>query len=236
MDSQMHPPLLSVIIPVYNEVQTIAEVLDRVQRVDIEKEIILVDDGSRDGTREILESVVRRCSIQTIQVFFHEKNLGKGAAVRRGFAKAKGRIILIQDADLEYNPEDYPKLLAPIQEGLSDVVYGVRVLESHRGELYWGAYIVNRLLTWLSNTVTKLNLSDVMTGYKVFRREVVENMKLTEDGFSFETEVTNRIAQAGWRVCEVPVSYRARSYAEGKKISWKDGIKGMISILRSRLC
>ncbi len=240
-------PKLSVVVAVYNERATIQELLRRVQAVEIEKEIIIVDDGSADGTREYLASLqgsaiadgqptcpdsLLRCD--NIRVLLQEHR-GKGAALRRGFREAHGEIVIIQDADLEYDPQEYAKLLEPIGKGLADVVYGSRFQGgAHRVLLFWHS-LGNRMLTLLSNMFTNLNLTDVWTCYKVFRREVIEKLELKEDGFGFEPEVTAKVARAGCRVYELPISYYGRTYAEGKKISWKDGMWGIWCILRYNL-
>jgi glycosyltransferase involved in cell wall biosynthesis len=240
-------PRLSVVIPVYNERGTIGEVLRRVQAVAIEKEIVVVDDGSTDGTREFLHRVCGdpgqdqraallpedpSLSTENIRVFFQEKNSGKGAALRRGFKEARGQIVIIQDADLEVDPQDYHKLLEPIERGTADVVYGSRFLGGpHPGVDYWHV-LVNKWLTMLSNMFTKLNLTDVWTCYKVFPRELLYKIDIKEDRFGFEPEVTAKVAKQHWRVSEVPIYYQSRGYAEGKKIGWKDGIKGVWCTLR----
>jgi glycosyltransferase involved in cell wall biosynthesis len=235
-------------MPVYNEMATIEEILLRVQAVDLDKEIVIVDDGSTDGTREFLTDLAR-CAKATpaqmtlrrsgavlradnIRVFFQERNRGKGAALRRGFQEAKGEIVIIQDADLEYHPEEFHKLIEPIERGVADVVYGSRFLGGpHRVMFFWH-YIGNKLLTTLSDIVTNLNLTDVWTCYKVFRREVLERLDLREDRFGFEQEITSKVAAGGWRVYEVPISYYGRTYDEGKKITWKDGLRGLWCVLR----
>jgi glycosyltransferase involved in cell wall biosynthesis len=223
-------PLLSVVIPVYNERATLEELVRRVQAVPIDKEIIVVDDGSTDGTREILARSPMRSP--EIRVLLQDDNRGKGAALRRGFREARGAIVLVQDADLEYDPSDYPQLLAPIESGVADVVYGSRFLGGpHRVLLFWH-YVGNRVLTTLSNVFTNLNLSDVWTCYKVFRAEVLRDLRLREDRFGFEVEVTSKVARRGWRVYEVPISYYGRTYAEGKKITWRDGLRGIWCTLR----
>ena len=246
METHQSRPKLSVVIPVYNERPTIEELLKRVQSVPFEKEIILVDDASTDGTREFLQTLVQSSpenpAVQTpaadqlrtenVRVFFHEKNRGKGAALRRGFQEANGEIVLVQDADLEYDPQDYPALLEPIERGSADVVYGSRFLGGPHRVLYYRHYVGNVLLTMLSNIFTNLNLSDVWTCYKVFRREVVQHIELKEDRFGFEPEVTAKVARGGWRVYEVPISYWGRTYAEGKKITWKDGLTGIWCTVR----
>ncbi|MDO8584848.1 MAG: glycosyltransferase family 2 protein [bacterium] len=223
---------LSVIIPAYNEEKTIAEIIRRVQAVplaDIEKEIIVVDDGSTDKTREILKS------IPEIVVIFHEKNFGKGGAVKTGFEHASGDIVLIQDADLEYDPNDYPDLLAPIRSGLADVVYGTRFLGNKPHRIFnFHHYLANRFITFFSNLCTNLNLSDVEVGYKVFTRNVVDAIapRLKSRRFGIEVELTARVAKHHFRIYEVAVSYAGRSYAEGKKIGWKDGVAALWHIAR----
>jgi len=246
-----HPPRISAVVPVYNELATIEQMLLRVQAVDLDKEIVIIDDGSSDGTREFLTELARRATatpaqmtlpqtgvalpVGNIRVFFQDKNRGKGAALRRGFQEARGQIIIIQDADLEYDPADYHNLIAPITAGMADVVYGSRFLGGpHRVLLFWH-YVGNKCLTALSNMATNLNLSDVWTCYKAFRREVRENLDLRENRFGFEQEITIKIAQHGWRVYETPISYYGRTYAEGKKITWKDGIRAIWCILRYSL-
>ncbi len=231
----MPPVELSVVIPVYNERSTIEEILACVQAVDIPKEIVVVDDGSKDGTREFLTALseqCRRAGRDDMRVFFQECNCGKGAALRRGFQEARGQIVVIQDADLEYDPENFHALIDPIRRGKADVVYGSRFLGGpHRVLLFWH-YVGNKLLTILSNMVTDLNLSDVWTCHKAFRREVLQQLALRENRFGFEQEITCKIAQGGWRMFEIPISYYGRTYAEGKKITWKDGARGLWCVLR----
>jgi len=242
-------PKLSVVMPVYNERATIEKILERVQSVEIDKEIIVVDDGSSDGTREYLEALDQATAVHNpavmeplqtgsllrtdnIRVFLSEKNRGKGAALRRGFREARGEIVLVQDADLEYDPQEYHKLVVPIEQGLADVVFGTRFQGgSHRVLFFWH-YVGNKFLTTLSNMFTNLNLSDVWTCYKAFRKEVLDRIALCEDRFGFEPEVTAKVAKQGWRIYEVPISYYGRTYAEGKKITWRDGLNALWCIMR----
>ncbi len=230
---------LSIIIPVYNERATVEELVARVVAVKLEmdREIIVVDDGSTDGTRDIYPKIVERWPQERIQVRLQPENKGKGAAVREGFALATGDILLIQDADLEYDPRDYPKLLRPILEGKADVVYGSRFVGSdfHRVHLFWHM-VGNKVLTTLSNMLTNLNLTDMETCYKVMRAEVARGLKLKSDDFAIEPEITAKIAKGRWRVYEVGISYAGRDYAEGKKIGAKDGFKALWAILRFRFC
>ena len=221
-------PRLSIVIPVYNERATIEEVLKRVQAVPLDKEIVVVDDGSTDGTGELL----RGLHDPGVRVIVQTPNRGKGAALRRGFAEARGAIVIVQDADLEYDPADYAQLLEPIERGVADVVYGSRFLGGpHRVLLFWHS-VGNHLLSMLSNMLTNLNLTDVWTCYKVFRAEVLQSLTLREDRFGFEAEVTAKIARGRWRIYEVPISYHGRTYAEGKKITWRDGVRGVWCTLR----
>jgi glycosyltransferase involved in cell wall biosynthesis len=224
---------LSVVIPVYNERDTLHEILRRVREspTGLETEIVVVDDCSTDGTRDILEKL----DLPGVRVFYQPKNAGKGAALRRGFAEASGDIILIQDADLEYNPAEYPVLLAPILDGRADVVYGSRFLgEPHRVLFFWH-YVGNRFLTTLSNVFSNLNLTDMETCYKVFRAETLRKITLKSNRFGFEPEVTLKLAKLNCRIYEVPVSYSGRDYSEGKKIGWKDGLAAFFHIIRYTL-
>jgi len=213
---------LSVVIPVYNEKNTFREALRRVQAVQLEKEIIIVDDCSTDGTREILKDIA--ATAQDIKVFFHEKNQGKGAALRTGFKYVRGDVVIIQDADLEYNPEEYRHLIAPILDGRADVVYGSRFLGGpQRVHLYWH-YVGNKIMTHVSNIFTNINLSDMETCYKMFRASLLPKFTIRSNHFGIEPEITAKFAKLKCRIYEVPISYSGRDYAEGKKINWKDGI------------
>jgi glycosyltransferase involved in cell wall biosynthesis len=223
---------LSVVIPVYNERPTIDELLRRVRAVGIDKEIIVVDDASTDGTREFLSSLPAE---PRLRVILQPENRGKGAAVRRGLAEAQGEVVVIQDADLEYDPRDYSKLIEPIDQGLADVVYGSRFLGWPRRVLRFRHQLANRFLTTLSNLATDLNLTDMETCYKMMTREVARSLHLRSDRFAIEPEITARIARLGYRVYEVPISYHGRDYWEGKKISWTDGVAAVWTILRCAL-
>ncbi len=230
--------LLSIIIPAFNEIRTISEVIKRVAATPYDKEIIVVDDGSTDGTRDYLKEIKEneeKCGQGQLKIIFHDKNMGKGAAIRTGIKHALGDVIIIQDADLEYDPKDYPVLLGPILEDKADVVYGSRFLGGPHRVLYFWHYVGNKLITLLSNMFTDLNLTDMETGYKVFRKEAIKDIEIKSNRFGFEPEITAKIAKKGLRVYEVPISYYGRSYHEGKKITWKDGIKAVFTILRYNL-
>ncbi len=220
--------LLSVIIPAYNEIEFIDEILRKVRETPYEKEIIIVDDCSTDGTREYL----KKLDGAGIKTLFQEKNQGKGAALKAGMAAATGDIVLIQDADLEYDPREYPVLLQPILEGKADVVYGSRFLGGPHRVLYFWHYLGNSAITLLSNMFTNLNLTDMETCYKVFRREALKGITIESKRFGVEPEITAKVAKGGWRIFEVPISYYGRTYEEGKKITWRDGIKALFTIIR----
>ncbi len=236
--------MISVIIPVYNEIATIYEILGRVARVSIPKEIIVVDDGSTDGTREILHDlrnssdlITHQCPPSTchLRILFHERNQGKGAAIRTGLAAVTGDAVIIQDADLEYDPAEYPRLLQPILEGKADVVYGSRFLgHPHRVLFFWHC-IGNKFLTFVSNMFTNLNLTDMETCYKVFSTTALQKITLRSNRFGIEPEITAKIARQNLRIYEVPISYAGRTYEEGKKITWKDGVAALWAILRYNL-
>ncbi len=226
---------LSVVIPVYNEKETIAKVVETVRAVDVRmaKEIVLVDDCSRDGSRDVLQRMA--AEQPDLVVCYHECNRGKGAALRTGFARATGDFVIVQDADLEYDPAEYPALLAPMLSGKADVVFGSRFLGGgpHRVVFFWH-YVGNRFLTLLSNMMTNLNLTDMEVCYKLFRREVLQAVQLREDRFGFEVEITAKVARGNWRIYEVPISYYGRTYAEGKKITWRDGFRALWCIIKYR--
>jgi glycosyltransferase involved in cell wall biosynthesis len=249
--SALNDPKVSVVIPVYNEKSTIDEILRRVLDTEMRKEVIVVDDCSTDGTRQILENMAARqangdktappqdggdaIELADLRFSFQTPNQGKGAALRRGFAQATGEIILVQDADLEYDPRDYSKLLEPIVDGRADVVYGSRFLGGPQRVHYFWHYVANRVLTLLSDISTNLKLTDMETCYKVFRREVLEGIQLRSDRFGFEPEITAKIAKHKWRIYEVPITYAGRTYEEGKKITWKDGVQALWCIVRYKI-
>ncbi len=222
---------LSVIIPIYNEINTLEEIISRVQETKLADEIVLVDDGSIDGTREIVEKFKNK---NGFVVVMHEKNQGKGAAVRSGFEVAKGEIFLIQDADLEYDPREYPNLLKPLNEGLSDVVYGSRFLgASRRVAMFWHM-IANKMLTLFTNLLYDTMLTDMETGYKVFKREVVDDMPLHSKRFEFEPEFTAKILKRKYRIFEVPITFNPRDYSDGKKIGLSDAFEAIWALIKYR--
>src|SRR6266576_1090921 len=229
-DSSQKPPLLSVIVPCYNERSTVAELLRRVREVPIDKEIVVIDDKSTDGSRDVVANLAKEWP--EIRHILQPVNMGKGAAIRRGIAEAIGDIVIIQDADLEYDPNEYPKLIQPIVDGHADVVFGSR-FEGYprRVMLYWHR-LGNNLLTFLSNCTTNLDLTDMETCYKVFRRDVIQSINLKSDRFGIEPEITAKVARRGYRIYEVPISYYGREYWEGKKINWRDGFSALWTILK----
>ncbi|MDH5576384.1 MAG: glycosyltransferase family 2 protein [Nitrospirota bacterium] len=242
--------LVTVVMPVYNERKTIEAIIGRVQKVEIPKEVIIVDDGSTDGTREWLYEQFGQASIDEeeggkkfcdvladrthVRVLTHLKNKGKGAALKTGFQHARGEIVIVQDADLEYSPEEYPRLLEPLITDQADVVYGSRFLGASEGKWPLISHLGNKIFTALTNAATGLSLTDVWTGYKVFKKEVLEDITLEESRFEMELELTLKVAQRNWRVMEVPISYTPRSKAEGKKIRWRDGIQSIKTLFRYR--
>ena len=239
---------LSVVIPAYNEINTIEEIIFKVQKVDLEKEIIIVDDGSTDGTKEFLiklqknkgevrlEKINKFINVDNIRIFFQPKNKGKGAALNRGFREVKGDIVIVQDADFEYDPREYPKLMQPIKEGFADVVYGSRFMggNPHRILFFWHS-IGNKFLTFISNMFTNLNFTDMETCYKMFKKEVIQKINIQENRFGIEPEITAKIAKMNVRIYEVGISYYGRTYKEGKKIGWKDGLRAIHCIIKYNL-
>ncbi len=237
--------MISLVIPVYNEKASLEELLRRVVAVDMPKELIVVDDCSTDGSREILARIAERGlaglpdarprNENRLAVLFQERNQGKGAALRRGFEAATGDVVVVQDADLEYDPREIPRLVGPILDGHADVVFGSRFIGETRRVLYYWHAVVNWGLTTLSNMTSGLNLTDMETCYKAFRRELIQSIRIEEDRFGFEPEITAKVARAGARVYEVPISYHGRTYEEGKKIGWKDGFRAVYAIAKYSL-
>jgi glycosyltransferase involved in cell wall biosynthesis len=225
------PGLVSVIVPVYNERQTIAELLRRVRAVPIPTQIIVVDDGSTDGTAEVVRREIADASIELV---VHEVNRGKGAAVRSGLERVRGEVVIIQDADLEYDPAEYPLLLAPIEKGIARVVYGSRFLGPHRAMYFWHS-VGNKLLTLTCNVLFDTTLTDLETCYKVFTTDVIRSFRLRSDRWGFDPEVTAKVLKRGHRIYEIPISYAGREFHEGKKITWKDGFRVFFALLRFRL-
>ncbi len=224
---------LSVIIPVYNEIETLEQIVAAVRAVPVAKEIILVDDGSKDGSRELLAKLE---SLPDVRVLYHAVNQGKGAAIRTGVAAATRDLVVIQDADLEYDPQELPMLMRPIEDGKADVVYGSRFSggSAHRVLYFWHS-VGNQFLTLLSNAFTNLNLTDMETCYKMFRREIIQSIRIEESRFGMEPEITAKIARKGVRIFEVGISYSGRTYEEGKKIGWRDGVRAIWCILKYNL-
>ena len=222
---------LSIVIPCYNEISTLKEIIDAVKASPVdEKEIIIVGDFSNDGTRELLQNGLAK---EVDKVVYHEFNQGKGAALRTGFKHATGDLVVVQDADLEYDPEEYVKLMEPIIRNKADVVFGSRFMggQPHRVVYFWHS-MGNKFLTLLSNMFTNINLTDMETCYKMFRREVIQSINIEEERFGFEPEITAKVAKGGWRIYEVGISYFGRTYAEGKKIGWRDGFRAIYAIIK----
>ena len=232
-ESRIRPMKLTVVMPVYNEAEHIEKIVQAVLAVKVDKELVIVDDCSKDGTRDKLAAIAK---LPGVRVLYHDVNQGKGAALRTGFAAAEGDLVLVQDADLEYDPQEYPTLLAPILSGKADVVFGSRFVggDSHRVLYFWHS-LGNRFLTLFSNMMTNLNLTDMETCYKVFRRDLLQKITIRENRFGFEPEITAKVAKLKCRIYEVGISYAGRTYEEGKKIGWKDGIRALWCILKYNL-
>ena len=234
MDAQKTEQILSIIIPVYNEIATIQAVVEAVKKADIspmKKEIIIVDDGSSDGTKELLRKV------NGAKVFFHEKNKGKGAAIRTGIQHAKGEFMLIQDADLEYSPTEYAKLIHPITRGMTDVVYGSRFAAGKVFDknMYYTHSVGNVMLTWVTNLLYSAKLEDMETGYKLIKKELLHDMQLESDGFDIEPELTAKLLRKGVKIHEVPITFKPRAFEEGKKINWRDGVTALWTLVKYRV-
>jgi glycosyltransferase involved in cell wall biosynthesis len=231
IESKELPVRLTVVIPVYNEERTIRQLVERVLAVPVEKDIVIVEDCSKDGTKAVLQQLEQ--DLPGVKCYFHEVNQGKGAALRTGFKHATGDIVIIQDADLEYDPNEYPKLVAPIKAGVADVVFGSRFAggECHRVLYFWHS-MGNKFLTMMSNMFTNLNLTDMETCYKVFRREIIQKITVEENRFGFEPEITAKVAKLRCRIYEVGISYQGRTYEEGKKIGWRDGFRALWCIVK----
>lgn len=235
---------LSIVMPVYNELATLKASVQRVAAVDLEKEIILIDDGSTDGSREQLAQLAEKGlggwlpepgtqrGLNTVRVHLQPRNMGKGAAIRAGFGLVTGQVVVIQDADLEYDPQDIPGLIKPITDGIADVTFGSRFIGSPRRVLFFWHTVMNRALTLMSNALNDLNITDMETGYKAFRAEVIRGITIEEDRFGLEPELTAKVAKMNLRIYEVPISYQGRTYAEGKKIGWKDGVRALYCIFK----
>lgn len=243
MNKEYCPVKLSVIMPVYNEVKTIKEIIRRVRNVSLEKEIIIVDDHSTDGTKEILKGLDSELTI-----IYQPRNMGKGAAIRRALEYVTGELVIIQDADLEYNPKEYHKLIAPIIQGQADVVYGSRLSRINLFSLrktiahyqrprfwYFSHYLGNKFLTLITNILYHARLTDMETGYKMFKAEVLKSVKIRSNRFNFEPEITAKVLKKGYRIYETPISYEGRTYGEGKKITWKDGLVAILTLLKYRI-
>ena len=229
MKKQKKPMVLSVIIPAFNERDSITQIVERVEKVPVRKQIIVVDDGSTDGTRDVLKRLEKR--YKSLTALSHERNQGKGKALQTGIARATGDVIVIQDADLEYHPEEYPRALELIERGWADAVYGSRFLGAHRVFLFWH-YVGNKMLTLMCNMLTSGMLTDMETGFKVIRADVLKSLDIRSYTFDFEVEVTVKLFRNGYRVYEIPITYTGRGYEEGKKITWRDGVRALAALAK----